>query len=67
MSGKFQDWDYLICGLNKLYWWLVHTSPHVVRTYTCIIQNGASFCVALMEYPSLLPLLMLFSHNINSV
>ena len=65
MSGRVQGWNYFICGLNKSYWWLVHTSPHVVCTYTCIIQIRASFCMALREYPSLLPLVMLFSHNIT--
>ena len=44
-----------------------HFTSHGMHVYTCIIQIGASFCMALREYPSFLRLVMLFSHNINSV
>ena len=44
-----------------------HFTSHGMHLYTCIIQIGASVCMALREYPSLLPLVMVLSHDINSV
>ena len=41
MSGKVLGVVLFSCGLNQLYWWRVHTSPHMADTYTCIIQIGA--------------------------